>query len=179
MHAQNLQRCPPLWTCRAVCVVVRISSVRLGAAESAHRLQSHQMDALDDVNCDFPVIKQLEKCEHSAELACSEDPSTVLCRQRCNLGMDCCGRSCGANCADCQHLNAGGQEGQLLVRRINHQPHKCQRLLYCAHACTNSCSRNHECTKVCKEECRQECAHSKCKNYCSRLCSPCKEACTW
>ncbi|EPQ57199.1 P-loop containing nucleoside triphosphate hydrolase protein [Gloeophyllum trabeum ATCC 11539] len=138
------------------------------------------------VPCNVPVKKQLPTCEHQAEMPCSQDPATHLCKSACGGTMACCGRPCGATCSQCQGLNTigralGDEEDAppTVVPRIKHTEHPCTRTLPCEHRCQQACSENHECTTECKEPCRQVCVHARCKNYCSTPCSPCQEACTW
>ncbi|KAF5326320.1 hypothetical protein D9611_000022 [Ephemerocybe angulata] len=177
--------CPRQHPCRLECsqdcgkCMNRIPNVRLPCGHHAPFVYCHQMDLLDDVVCNARVEKRLPTCEHSAELSCSQDPATYVCRQPCNNAMECCGRTCNSDCSACQKLNAKPSIGNEVIPRTHHQQHKCQKILFCAHSCANMCSQNHECTTACKEECRQECAHSKCKSYCSNLCSPCKQPCAW
>ena len=155
---------------------------------SLTRLSSYQLDNLAEVDCPVLLTKDLPGCEHNATMRCSDDPRQVACKVTCNGIMACCGRSCKAQCHQCQMLNprdnGGDQEdsegiSDAALPRTNHVAHPCQRSLFCGHLCGKNCSQDHECTFFCKEPCRQVCAHARCKNYCSTPCAPCQEPCTW
>lgn len=157
----------------------QIPEVLLPCGHRAPFVFCYELDALETVYCPVRMNRELPTCEHSANLPCSDDPSKHICRQPCNKAMECCGRTCYADCSTCQGLNPPPTEEATVIARMRHRQHKCQKVLFCAHSCTNICSQTHECTTICLEECRQECSHSKCKSICSNLCSPCKEPCTW
>lgn len=105
-------------------------------------------------------------------MKCSEDPAHYRCSASCSGSMLCCGRTCKAQCYQCQSLNDGTQ-------RTQHKEHPCEKPLYCAHLCGKPCSIDHTCTQTCREPCRQECSHSRCKDYCHTPCSPCQKPCNW
>lgn len=142
---------------------------------------SHRLDGLNEVYCPVKIKKDLISCEHIAEMSCSDDPATYVCKQNCGGIMTCCSRSCGAGCHECQALSRGVSAVEMggRINRNLHIQHTCQKTLYCAHQCTKPCSQDHECIDICKKPCRQECAHARCKQYCSTPCSPCQEPCNW
>ncbi|KIL62527.1 hypothetical protein M378DRAFT_128690 [Amanita muscaria Koide BX008] len=154
-----------------------IPNVELPCGHIKDRVPCYMMENLDAVFCQVIVEKGLDSCEHTVDLACSEDTSDYRCKRTCNGIMDCCGRNCGSSCHNCQ--NRGDVVGEQRIKRQMHCKHSCKKNLYCGHECINDCSRDHKCTTTCRRACRQECAHSSCPQYCSTPCEPCKEACTW
>lgn len=146
---------------------------------------SFMLDKLDEVYCDVLVEKELASCEHSAQMKCSDNPSSYSCTRPCGGIMECCGRTCNSNCRRCQHQNGlpkdglGLEQETVAIKRTAHVQHPCRKILHCAHLCPNSCSKGHKCATICKERCRQQCPHAGCKEYCSTPCSPCQEPCTW
>ena len=138
---------------------------------------SYQLGALEVVYCDFTMTKDLPRCEHTAQMTCSTDPSTYLCQAPCGGIMGCCGRTCKSKCWQCQQKNSTSEEGP--VQRVQHLPHPCEKPLFCEHLCQEPCSNDHKHTVSCKKPCRQACSHAQCKSPCSVPCAPCQEPCTW
>ncbi|KAH9895168.1 P-loop containing nucleoside triphosphate hydrolase protein [Cubamyces lactineus] len=185
--------CPRGHPCTKACAVecgrctTDVELVELPCGHTAASVKCYQLDNLAEVPCSVLLTKDLPGCEHDATMRCSDDPRQVACKVTCNGIMACCGRSCKAQCHQCQMLNTrtdGDQEGSedvaiAALPRTNHVAHPCQRSLFCGHLCGKSCSQDHECTVFCKEPCRQVCAHARCRNYCSTPCAPCQEPCTW
>ena len=138
---------------------------------------------LSAVKCHKMVRKELPGCEHSATIACHEDPSTVFCLEPCGGALQCCTKTCKSSCASCRVLtNQQTPEvpPQGKIVRTHHGGHPCERLLYCEHKCGLQChSKDQECNASCREPCRQQCAHHKCTKPCSEPCAPCMEPCSW
>lgn len=109
-------------------------------------------------------------------MPCHRDPKSVLCESPCNGNLQCCSKQCKSSCGECQLLNTGGSTR---ATRLHHQPHPCERLLYCQHKCGIACSNEHKCNIKCKEPCRQQCTHHRCPKPCSEACAPCMEPCVW
>ncbi|KAF8629392.1 hypothetical protein AX15_003447 [Amanita polypyramis BW_CC] len=154
-----------------------IPHVELPCGHIADSVPCYAMEILDAVRCDVIVTRQLPRCEHTAELACSTNVTEHNCTQRCNGILECCGRNCSAQCHNCQVKNP--MDGAEQIKRTLHWGHPCKKTLYCGHECALSCSQGHQCTTMCREACRQWCAHSSCPSNCSTPCEPCKEVCTW
>jgi len=171
---------PCMKQCATPCgrCMTRVENVELPCGHKAAFVHCYQLDELAEVICNVKITKSLPHCEHEAEMTCSQDPAGVSCRVICGGIMGCCGRSCKAQCSQCQRLNAADDPGTV-VPRTNHVEHPCEKSLYCGHLCGKACSRDHECTTHCKEPCRQVCPHAHCRSYCSTPCAPCQEPCTW
>lgn len=140
------------------------------------------MDHLDLVECTQRVTRRLPHCEHSTQMNCSQDPSTVQCKELCGGTTQCCSKRCKSQCSKCQKvtLTASGNTEQFgIIRRFQHAAHPCERLLYCQHLCGSACSQDHHCNPTCKKACRQQCAHTICKKRCYIPCVPCMEPCQW
>lgn len=138
---------------------------------------SFRLDNLDAIYCDFKMEKPLPTCEHSAVMACGQDPSLYSCNERCGSTLKCCSKSCNARCHECQSENIP-QAGERIIR-TQHRTHPCESLLYCGHRCQEHCSEGHDHTSKCLKTCRQSCSHAQCRKPCSTLCSPCQEPCAW
>ncbi|KAI0332312.1 P-loop containing nucleoside triphosphate hydrolase protein [Cubamyces sp. BRFM 1775] len=178
--------CPRGHPCTKACSVecgrctTDVELVELPCGHTAASVKCYQLDNLADVYCAVLLTKDLPGCEHNATMRCSDDPRQIACKVICNGVMACCGRSCKAQCHQCQMLNTRNNDDQAesedlataVLLRTNHVAHPCQRSLFCGHLC-------HECTVFCREPCRQVCAHARCMNYCSTPCAPCQEPCTW
>ncbi|KAJ8583241.1 hypothetical protein M405DRAFT_937339 [Rhizopogon salebrosus TDB-379] len=154
-----------------------VANVELPCGHSKASIPCHQISTLENILCDFAVIKELPHCEHTAPMACSTDSSTYLCKAPCGGIMGCCGRTCKSNCNQCQQRNATPEEGH--TQRSKHLPHSCQKPLFCEHLCQEHCSDDHKHTVSCKKPCRQACSHARCRLPCSASCAPCQEPCTW
>lgn len=170
---------------RAECAVVSTSDV-VPSAPHIDLSHSFQLDNLADAFCSVSVTRKLPGCEHEATMRCSDNPRHFSCESKCAGVMSCCGRSCNAQCHQCQVLN--GPQGHdeeaspdppAITERSNHVAHPCQRSLFCGHLCGKACSQVHECTVFCKGPCRQVCVHARCRSDCSKPCAPCQEPCTW
>lgn len=138
---------------------------------------SHRLDNLEGVDCDFQMEKPLPTCEHTAVMACSQDPSQYRCSTRCGLAMTCCSKSCNAPCHVCQSQNSLQEDGK--VKRTRHRAHPCESSLHCGHRCQEHCSEDHNHTLKCSKPCQQSCVHAQCHRVCSTVCAPCQEPCTW
>jgi len=138
---------------------------------------SHELDSLETVYCDFQTEKSLPSCEHTAAIACGQDPAQYKCSARCGLTMNCCSKTCNAPCYECQSKNIP-QEGERAMR-TQHRAHPCETSLHCGHRCQAHCSEDHQHTTKCPDRCRQSCRHARCRQPCSTPCAPCQEPCTW
>nr|GAT43007.1 predicted protein [Mycena chlorophos] len=178
-----LRLCPRLHPCEKECsqdcgkCTFILNNVELPCGHRAPAVECWRLDNLEDVRCTTVVVKHFSDCEHSTEMECSTEPSEMACSAPCNGIMPCCGRTCLAKCYECQTKN-DKIPGELVVR-AKHQPHKCEKNLFCGHKCGKTCSENHECTTSCQQQCRQQCKHSQCKEYCSTPCAPCMKPCDW
>jgi len=155
-------------------VVNNILSVMNYWTESCH---SFRLDNLDAEYCDFEMEKPLPTCEHSAVMACGQDPATYKCTKRCGLEMKCCSKSCIAPCNECQSKNPPQFDEKTV--RTQHRTHACETSLHCGHRCQEHCSDDHHHTVKCMLTCRQSCVHARCYRSCSTLCAPCQEPCSW
>ncbi|KAH9887903.1 hypothetical protein C8Q73DRAFT_808008 [Cubamyces lactineus] len=153
-----------------------IYNVVLPCGHTAQKVPCFQLEALSTIKCQTTVRKQLLYCEHVAMMPCHRDPGSVLCESLCKGNLQCCSKQCKSSCGSCQTLNT---RGDTRVKRLHHQPHPCERLLYCQHKCGIACSSEHECNIKCKEPCRQQCVHHRCPKPCSEPCAPCMEPCVW
>ncbi|KAI0316338.1 AAA domain-containing protein [Amylostereum chailletii] len=145
---------------------------------------SHELDNLRLVECTEIVEKRLLHCEHTAMMACFEDPGKASCEAICDSAMTCCSRSCNAKCFQCQKLSippdAPVPAG--IIPRVRHESHPCDRILKCQHVCGLDCSPNHNCNGQCGQPCRQQCSprgYHACPKACWETCSPCTEPCLW
>lgn len=178
----------PMWSYGFQRTVVS-SSTSCSPRCLTRRMYSHQLDNLADVFCPVLVTRPLPGCEHEATMRCSDKPRNFACRATCSGVMACCGRSCKAQCHNCQVLNVAHQipgvedeptiDEPTAVQRTNHVAHPCEKSLFCGHLCGKQCSDDHQCTVFCKAPCRQVCVHAHCRNFCSTPCAPCQEPCTW
>ena len=138
------------------------------------------LEDLASVKCSKQVRKELPGCEHSAMVACHQDPATVHCFEPCGGTLQCCSRTCKAFCSVCQAQTTqhnGVVAGRL--SRTHHVGHPCERLLYCQHKCGRDCAKEHQCNTECRQTCRQRCAHHKCLEPCFKPCAPCMKECEW
>lgn len=140
-------------------------------------LSSHLARHPEQIVCEAIVKRKLPTCDHEAEMPCSQDPSTVLCRHPCNSASDCGKHRCKARCHECQALSKRAQNIGGIVNR--HKAHSCDRDLLCGHRCADLCTSDHECSGRCNSPCRQTCSHQTCNLGCSAPCVPCKEKCEW
>ncbi|KAG2153743.1 uncharacterized protein EDB93DRAFT_1134566 [Suillus bovinus] len=154
-----------------------VANVELPCGHTKASVPCHEINALQNVYCNFMVDKELLHCEHTARMACSTDPATYLCKAPCNGIMSCCGRSCNAKCHECQQKNTPSQGEH--TQRTKHATHPCEKPLFCEHLCQEACSDDHKHTVACRKPCRQACSHARCKLLCSMPCAPCQESCTW
>lgn len=155
-----------------------VAEVQLPCGHSCPSVPCYRLDDLENINCGVIIRKALITCEHFADMACSADPESYVCKKQCGGVTTCCGRDCRAQCHQCQMKNATSLEKMRIDRKI-HVQHNCEKLLYCAHRCSKPCSLDHECATTCNEECRQKCVHTRCRQNCSTPCAPCQEPCTW
>ncbi|TBU41804.1 hypothetical protein BD309DRAFT_964525 [Dichomitus squalens] len=155
-------------------------SVTLPCGHTASKVPCHKLQDLYSVQCTKQVLKKLPGCEHSAIVACHEDPANAWCSEPCGGKLQCCSRTCKASCSDCRSLTV--QRTQPAVGKMSrtyHIGHPCERLLYCQHQCGLDCAREHQCNTKCSQTCRQQCVHHKCAKPCSEPCAPCMEPCQW
>ncbi|KAI0769450.1 P-loop containing nucleoside triphosphate hydrolase protein [Trametes elegans] len=184
--------CPRGHPCTKPCAVscgqcvTEVAQVELPCGHIAPGVQCFQLDNLADAFCSVSVTRKLPGCEHEATMRCSDNPRHFSCKAKCAGVMSCCGRSCKAQCHQCQVLNGpqgndeeASPDAPAITKRLNHVAHPCQRSLFCGHLCGKMCSQEHECTVFCKEPCRQVCVHARCRSDCSKPCAPCQEPCTW
>ncbi|KAH7108419.1 P-loop containing nucleoside triphosphate hydrolase protein [Auriculariales sp. MPI-PUGE-AT-0066] len=164
-----------------------VPRVELPCGHIERQVPCFQVDDLDKVRCGVKVLKALPRCEHSAMMNCSSRPEDWVCREMCGQPAT-CGHVCKARCYDCQQRNIKPQDDAaehvelaVRIRRENHVPHRCGRMLFCQHPCSEDCgdSEQHKCTTNCKAACRQVCSHFSCKKLCGVPCEPCKEDCVW
>ncbi|KAI1789230.1 hypothetical protein LXA43DRAFT_1155066 [Ganoderma leucocontextum] len=155
-------------------------SIPLPCGHTAPKVPCHMLEELASVKCSKQVRKQLPSCEHSAMVACHEDPATVHCFEPCGGTLQCCSRTCKAFCSACQSQtiqHGGAVAGR--VSRTHHVGHPCERLLYCQHKCGRDCAKEHQCNTECRQACRQQCPHHKCLEPCFKPCAPCMKECEW
>ncbi|KDR70088.1 hypothetical protein GALMADRAFT_255486 [Galerina marginata CBS 339.88] len=175
--------CPRDHPCSKLCstacgqCVFPVANVTLPCGHVQASVECYKLNALETVYCDFEMEKALPTCEHTAVMACGQDPSTHHCVARCGMTMSCCSKSCSARCHKCQTHNVLPADGKLI--RSQHHDHPCEKSLHCGHRCQESCSQDHEHTAKCQEKCRQSCVHAQCRLPCSVPCAPCKEPCAW
>lgn len=126
-------------------------------------------------------MKRLPFCEHQVELPCFRDPATKLCDATCGGQLECCSKTCQSKCHECRERSmVDSTAAPSSILRTTHQPHECDRSLYCQHLCGLSChSGKEDCNDSCQEQCRQGCSHQTCTKGCSTPCPPCMEPCTW
>ncbi|XP_068725584.1 NFX1-type zinc finger-containing protein 1-like isoform X1 [Montipora capricornis] len=114
-------------------------------------------------SCQLMVKKNIN-CpgNHSQELACSRDPKTVKCQERCKRKLD-CGHPCPGMCSeDCSQFSC-----QLMVKKNlrclgNHsQEMACSRDPKTV-KCQERCKRNLDCGHPCPGRCSQPCENEKC-----------------
>lgn len=164
-----------MWTFKGYYTLVSLVTVFL---KSILIFNSHLSDKLDKVKCLKEVVKKLPFCEHSASMACHQDPKIYRCMALCAKALDCCSKLCKARCSDCQLLSKDSQATS--VKRTVHKPHPCERTLYCQHQCKLDCHPKEKgCNSNCQELCQHQCTHRRCKDPCSTPCTPCMEQCTW
>src|SRR5712691_11920525 len=139
------------------------------------------LENLKAVNCVAQISKRLPGCEHSATMACSRVPATVMCKEICGGLTTCCSCRCTSRCHECQKVTKEKTAGdsRSLVR-THHVGHACERLLKCQHTCSLPCSSDHSCNPRCRQICRQRCGHRKCGKPCGEPCRPpCMKPCEW
>ncbi|RDX40863.1 hypothetical protein OH76DRAFT_1412593 [Lentinus brumalis] len=157
--------------------------VSLPCGHVADKVPCYMLEKLEAFKCNKKVQKKLPICEHSATMACHQDPSTVACREVCGGTLQCCTKTCKSPCANCyvltiQQTPGAAPKGQ--VARTHHRSHPCERLLYCEHKCELPChSKDSDCNTSCGQSCRQQCSHHKCPKPCYEPCAPCMEPCSW
>lgn len=144
-------------------------------------LHSHMLDKLEKIICRVKVRRPLLRCEHTAEMSCCQDGSSIRCKELCGEALTCCSKTCKSACSDCQAATVGPALSATKTRiaRTAHISHPCDRLLYCQHQCGLPCSQDHHCNLRCDKPCRQQCIHYKCPKPCSEPCAPCMEPCPW
>ncbi|XP_068724766.1 uncharacterized protein [Montipora capricornis] len=115
-------------------------------------------------SCDLMVEKNLN-CpgNHSQKLACSRDPKTVKCQERCKRNLD-CGHPCPGKCSeDCsqfsfqlmvkKNVNCPGNHSKKLACGVNAKTLKCQ----------ERCQRNLDCGHPCPGTCSEDCSQYSCQ----------------
>ena len=109
--------------------------------------------------CEVLVVKKLPNCLHEHRLMCSEDPSTIQCRNLCTKVLQ-CGHKCMLKCSEpCQSV--------CIVKEA--------RLLPCGHVVYVECC-NRKTDIICQRPCRKRLS---CHHMCSaRCCDPCTLKCT-
>ncbi len=138
------------------------------------------LENLKAVKCVAQTSKRLPGCEHSATMACSRDPATVMCKEICGGSTTCCSRRCTSRCHECQKVTKEKTAGDSRPSaRAYHRDHPCQWLLKCQHLCGLPCSSDHSCNPKCPQGGRQRCSHRKCDKPCWKPCPPCMEPCEW
>ncbi|RPD60417.1 hypothetical protein L226DRAFT_469457 [Lentinus tigrinus ALCF2SS1-7] len=157
--------------------------VVLPCGHIGNKVPCHMLEDLGAFKCNTRVRKELPGCEHSATMACHQDPSTVWCQEPCGGTLQCCTKMCKSSCGNCRSLTnqkSPDVASKGKVVRTQHGGHPCERLLYCEHKCGLQChSKDAECNTSCRERCRQQCTHHKCPKPCSEPCAPCMEPCPW
>ncbi|KAH8976901.1 hypothetical protein EDB92DRAFT_1938185 [Lactarius akahatsu] len=151
--------CPRAHPCPKLCsddcgnCMSPMYDVRLPCGHIVKSVPCHKLENLETIKCFVPVSKRLPGCEHCVTIACSGDPSNLVCKEICGGYNACCGRTCKSRCHECQE-----------VTRDNAAPR--------ARAIPR-------CNLKCLESCRQRCGHQKCQKECWEPCSPCMEPCEW
>ena len=169
------------WSCRVATPKITSPgrSIGLVGLSPSDALISHISTRLEEVYCSVVVTRPLPDCEHSATMACSEEPNQVRCMQVCNTERTCCSKRCPARCWECKVLSKDPQLPPMgRITRTEHVRHPCNRDLFCQHTCKQPCADGHVCDD-CTSDCRQSCAHHRCERGCSTPCTPCAEPCPW
>lgn len=153
--------------------------------------------------CTVRVMKPIEKCGHSQEMACSMNPANfsdcsavcnrslpcghkckLQCRQQCDVSLcqttvPCPGKAaCGHNVmVPCNKRNSIGSQSSELLKFCT-EP--CGKTLECEHKCAGTCG---TCMQgrlhwSCQSQCERMliCGHV-CKEPCAVGCPPCKQPC--
>ncbi len=113
--------------------------------------------------CHAQVARTLE-CGHQVHVVCHQDPSDILCPEKCTTLLR-CGHTCSGTCGTC--FNGCLHEACI---------HPCGRLLVCGHQCTYPCTKD---CPPCDKPCENRCGHSICQEKCGRPCTSCMEPCAW
>ncbi|PKC03010.1 hypothetical protein RhiirA5_452565 [Rhizophagus irregularis] len=156
-----------------------------------HELKSAkcwQDQTKDSIKCKTKVPKKLLYCEHYKELYCFESVDNAECTEKCSKQLN-CGHECLKKCFECQNLTISTEEPdnenmeEDLIIPIERTQHgecqtKCQKLLFCGHACKRNCHEGIECPP-CKNYCTVTCEHTTCHKPCLEPCAVCAEKCLW
>ncbi|XP_038052094.1 NFX1-type zinc finger-containing protein 1-like [Patiria miniata] len=147
--------------------------------------------------CTEMVKKDFLDCDHSVDLPCFKDISTVKCHQRC-LRLLSCGHQCPNRCSDCIEEDASSSEDEMTGHRPRHTKCKVKvrKMLPCGHAQDVACwfvDSTHACLEPCTEvlacghkchgncdKCKQGKQHAGCGQSCKRqlLCGhTCRDIC--
>ncbi|KAH9014346.1 hypothetical protein EDB85DRAFT_875353 [Lactarius pseudohatsudake] len=180
--------CPRAHPCPKLCsedcgnCMFPIYNVRLPCGHIVKSVPCHKLENLETIKCFVPVSKRLPGCEHCVTIACSGDPSNLVCKEICGGYNACCGRTCKSRCHECQEVtrdSAAPRARAVPPVRTHHKSHPCERTLKCQHLCGLACSSDHSCNSKCRQSCRRQCGHQKCQQECWEPCSPCMEPCEW
>lgn len=146
--------------------------------------------------CQIKVPKKKVECGHMVQVKCSENPSSVSCKNLCDKTR-LCGHPCKLQCfmvcesvpcqfevevtGPCKHkvtVRCAQSTNETLILESCRAP--CKTALECQHTCRGSCG---QCKQGrlhtrCREKCSKilVCGH-KCKDNCSVNCPPCTELC--
>ncbi|KAH9912307.1 uncharacterized protein BXZ73DRAFT_56354 [Epithele typhae] len=154
--------------------VFPVYKVSLPCGHTAPVLECHVVDNIAEYNsCSVRVRKQVPDCQHWAVMPCHQDPSTHMCKERCNATLPCCKKQCEAKCHECKNLPPVEEPESSATPTAVHMPHNCGRKLYCQHP-------YHSTDVTCQRHwCRRQCLHQPCTKPCSVPCEPCMEPCAW
>lgn len=179
-----IQRCPRIrMTCTHSCprlcgeacgpCQIPVTNVPLPCGHRAEKLRCHQTLDLGKISCKVLVHKNVPRCGHTVEVACSADVTATKfkCPTPCEKVLP-CGHRCPGSCGTCVP-----GEGDVIAHRPCSR--QCARPYdTCGHICQSKCHSGQPCAP-CAQKCEVRCAHSRCSLSCQQACHPCIERCTW
>ncbi|KAI9558322.1 hypothetical protein GHT06_015075 [Daphnia sinensis] len=163
----------------------------------------------EDIFCPTMMTKIIPECGHEVQVACSTEPTRLLCKELCNLKLP-CGHACKKKCcepcnqADCNEpvttsrLNICGHHVTLdckTFHAVNGIPTETQvqsHLKTCLEPCNATLDCTHQCRGTCGE-CFNGRVHRACDDKCGRFlvcghicdvncglsCPPCRRTCEY
>ncbi|KAH9170426.1 hypothetical protein EDB89DRAFT_1304023 [Lactarius sanguifluus] len=181
--------CPRAHPCPKLCFedcgncMFPMFGVKLLCGHTVMSAPCHKLENLETIECFVPVSKRLPGCEHCVTMACSGDPSNLVCKEIC--GRHTCPRAhpcpkrCSEDCGNCMSpmynvkLPCGHITKSVPCHKLgNLETVKCvaqvsKRLPGCEHSGVMSCSgdpTNFECKERCGGQ--TTCCSRTCKSRC-------------
>ncbi|OSX56354.1 hypothetical protein POSPLADRAFT_1037619 [Postia placenta MAD-698-R-SB12] len=84
-----------------------VYGITLPCGHVKDRIACHMLDKLEKIICRVKVRRPLLRCEHTAEMSCCQDGSSIRCKELCGEALTCCSKTCKSACSDCQAATVG------------------------------------------------------------------------